>query len=185
MLTGTESMRLTPGITAMNSLDLFNMPFTHGLAGVAIQSVAFGLLVAALIGDGRRLGGGLIAGMAVFSHWVLDVITHRPDMMLFHPEHKIGAALWDHPDAAMFVETAVIVAAFALFWALTKPRGGSARIALIVMAAAMVALQCVNWFVPQPDPVTTSLQFVAIQGLVAYAIFMVLAWWLESTREVA
>lgn len=183
VLTGTESLRLTPGITAMNPLDLYNMPFTHGLGGVLVQSAIFGLLIAALMGDGQRLVGGLIASMAVFSHWILDVVTHRPDMMLFREIDKIGAGLWNYPFAAMLVETLVIVSAFVLFVAITSPRGGVGRASLIVLGLGMFALQCVNWFGPAPNPLTTSLASVASQGLLAYAILIGLAFWVERTRE--
>ena len=183
VLAGTESLRITPGITAMNSLDLYNMPFSHGLGGVLIQSVLFGMLIAALMGNGQRLVGGLIAAMAVFSHWILDVVTHRPDMMLFSEIDKIGAGLWNYPVAAMLVETLVIVTAFVLFVAATRSRGGMGRISLIVLALGMVALQCVNWFGPAPNPLTTSLESVASQGLLAYAIMIALAFWTERTRE--
>lgn len=184
VLTGTEAFRLTPGITAMNPLDLYNMPFSHGLGGVLIQSVAFGLLIAALMGDGQRVVGGTVAGMAVFSHWILDTITHRPDMMLFSEIDKIGAGLWNYPLAAMLVETLVIASAFVLFVAATRPRDGSGKTALIVLALGMIALQCVNWFGPAPNPLTTSLDFVAAQGLLAYAILIGLAFWAEQSREV-
>jgi hypothetical protein len=183
VLAGTESLRLTPGITAMNPLDLYNMPFSHGLGGVLIQSAMFGLLIAALMGDGQRIVGGVIAAMAVFSHWILDVVTHRPDMMLFREIDKIGAGLWNYPFAAMVVETLVIVSAFALFVAVTKPKDGAGRLPLIVLALGMIALQCVNWFGPAPNPLTTALDFVAAQGLLAYAVLVGLAFWVERTRE--
>jgi hypothetical protein len=185
VLAGTESLRLTPGITAMNPLDLYNMPFSHGLAGVLIQSALFGMAIAALMGDGQRLVGGLIAGMAVFSHWILDVVTHRPDMMLFREMDKIGAGLWNFPVAAMAVETVVIVSAFALFAAATSARSGAGRASLIVMGLAMIAIQCVNWFGPAPNPLTTPLESIAGQGLLAYAIMIGLAFWVERTRETA
>lgn len=183
VLAGTEALRLTPGITAMNPLDLYNMPFSHGLAGVLIQSVLFGLLIAALMGDGQRLLGGIIAGMAVFSHWILDVVTHRPDMMLFREIDKIGAGLWNYPFAAMVVETLVIACAFVFFVAATSPKAGAGRASLIVLGVGMAALQCVNWFGPAPNPLTTSLDFVAAQGLLAYAILIGIAIWVERTRE--
>lgn len=184
VLAGTESLRLTPGITAMNPLDLYNMPFSHGLAGVLVQSALFGLLIAALMGEGQRVVGGIIAGMAVFSHWILDVITHRPDMMLFHEIDKIGAGLWNYPAAAMAVETLVIVSAFVLFIAASRPRAGAGRASLIALGVGMVVLQCVNWFGPAPNPLTTSLDFVAAQGLLAYAVLAALALWVERSREV-
>lgn len=184
VLAGTESLRLTPGMTAMNPLDLFNMPLSHGLAGVLIQSALFGLIVAALMGDGQRIVGGLIAGMAVFSHWILDVITHRPDMMLFREIDKIGAGLWNYPFAAMVVETLTVASAFTLFIFATTPRAGTGRAALIVLGLGMAVLQCVNWFGPAPNPLTTSLDFVAAQGLLAYAILIGLAVWVERARDV-
>jgi hypothetical protein len=183
VLAGAEAFRLTPGITAMNPLDLYNMPFSHGLAGVLIQSALFGLAIAAVMGDGQRIVGGLIAAMAVFSHWILDVVTHRPDMMLFRDIDKIGAGLWNYPFAAMVVETVVIVAAFALFVAATAPRAGAGRASLIGLALGMAAVQCVNWFGPEPNPLTASLDFVAAQGLLAYGILVGLAVWVERTRE--
>jgi membrane-bound metal-dependent hydrolase YbcI (DUF457 family) len=183
MLAGTESLRIVPGITAMNPLDLHDMPFSHGLVGVLVQSALFGLLIAALMGDGQRIAGGLIAAAAVFSHWVLDVVTHRPDMMLFADTDKIGAALWNHPQAAMVVEGLIVAVAFALYVSATRAREGAGRWSLIVLAVAMIGLQCVNWFGPQPDP-AVSLAFVAAQGLAAYGIFAGLAWWVEAAREV-
>jgi hypothetical protein len=183
VLTGVEAFRLTPGITAMNPLDLYYMPFSHGLAGVIVQSAIFGLLIAAVMGDGARLAGGLIAGMAVFSHWMLDVITHQPDMMLLREADKIGAGLWNYPAAAMLVETIVIVSALVLYLAVTRARGGRALWALVLMIAAMAGVQAINWFGPAPNPLTTPLNAIAGQGLLAYGLLIAAAIWVERTRE--
>jgi hypothetical protein len=183
VLGGTESFRITPGITAMNPLDLYNMPFSHGLAGVLVQSAIFGLIVAALMGHGYRLAGGLIAAMAVFSHWVLDVITHQPDMMLLREVDKIGAGLWNFPAAAMLVELVVIVSALVLYLALARPRSGGALWAILLLVAMMAGVQAINWFGPAPNPLTTPLESIAAQGLLAYALLIAAAVWVERTRE--
>ena len=180
--TGIEHMRFTPGITAMNNLDLYDMPFSHGLLGVTLQSLIFGLLFAMAVGDGRRLAGGLIAGAAVFSHWVLDVIAHRPDMMLLSDNEKIGAGLWNYPPAAMGVEIALTVGALALYATLMPPRAGRGNIPIIVMGIVMALLLGINWFGPQPQP-NDSIPAVAAQGLAAYAILMAIAWWVDRGRE--
>ncbi|HAH11822.1 MAG TPA: hypothetical protein DCL48_17135, partial [Alphaproteobacteria bacterium] len=156
-----------------------------GLAGVLIQSAVFGALVALVAGQGHRAAAGIIAGLAVFSHWVLDVVTHRPDMMLFGADEKIGAGLWNHPNAAMTVELGLIAAAFALYALLTRPKAGSGMTSLAVLAVGLALLQAINWFGPPPNPLTTPINEIALQGLAAFGVLIGLAWWVERTREPA
>src|SRR3546814_14274835 len=47
-----RSMRIVPGISAMNPMDLYHMPYTHSLLGAALWAAIFGLLVG--FGTGRR-----------------------------------------------------------------------------------------------------------------------------------
>jgi hypothetical protein len=183
VLAGVEAFRITPGITVMNPLDLYHMPFSHGLGGVLIQSALFGLLIAALMGDGSRLAGGLIATMAVFSHWVLDVITHQPDMMLLREVDKIGAGLWNFPAAAMLVETLVITTALIFYLVAARPSRGTALWAAILMVVLMVGVQAINWFGPAPNPLTMHISSIAAQGLLAYGLLIAAAVWVERTRE--
>ena len=44
VLAGIEHLRIVPGITAMNSLDLYSMPYTHSLAGSVVWGAGFALL---------------------------------------------------------------------------------------------------------------------------------------------
>lgn len=39
----------------------------------------------------------LVIGLAVFSHWVLDFIVHRPDLPLYGNSAKVGLGLWNAP----------------------------------------------------------------------------------------
>src|SRR5688572_5613600 len=60
VLIGVEKVRITEGFTESNDLDLYYMPFTHGLVGALVMSVIFAAIVAAVFPAGRRpLGFGL------------------------------------------------------------------------------------------------------------------------------
>src|SRR5437762_13568340 len=83
VLLGIEKVRMVPGITATNALDLYYMPYTHSLLGALVWSGLAALLYK-FAGRGRgSWGAGLIVALAVFSHWILDLIVHRPDLAIY------------------------------------------------------------------------------------------------------
>src|SRR3984893_12886870 len=75
VLAGIEKLRIVPGFTQYNAYDLYDMPYSHSLAGALGWSVAAGLMTLAL--GGRRSARWIAA--AVFSHFMLDVPMHTPD----------------------------------------------------------------------------------------------------------
>lgn len=99
VLAGVEKVRIVPGITASNPLDLYYMPYTHSLVAALFWSVAAGLAwrFLARAPDPRP---ALVVGMAVFSHWILDFVVHRPDLPVYDDAAKIGLGLWNHPALA-------------------------------------------------------------------------------------
>src|SRR5437879_10301817 len=84
---GVEKVRIVPGITASNPLDLYYMPYTHSLVAAILWSVAVAVLARLLPGVTTRSAAVWI-GIAVFSHWVLDVLVHRPDLPLYDDTMK-------------------------------------------------------------------------------------------------
>ena len=93
MLLGIEKVRIVPGITATNPLDLYYVPYTHSLIGSMLWSIAAGIAYYLL----RKADGtaAAIVGAAVFSHWVLDWLVHRPDLPLYDDTFKVGLGLWN------------------------------------------------------------------------------------------
>src|SRR6185369_17966598 len=82
VLVGIEKVRIVPGITATNPLDLYYMPYTHSLVAALVWSL-IGFVIYRLW-KGRTSGrAAVIVGVAVFSHWVLDLIVHRPDLSMY------------------------------------------------------------------------------------------------------
>jgi hypothetical protein len=92
LITGLEVVRVDPGNTAFTNLAFDSYPWSHSLA----MAVAWS---AATTAAGRRCCGswraGAILGGLVFSHWVLDFVTHRPDLPLWPAGPVVGLGLWN------------------------------------------------------------------------------------------
>ena len=75
MLLGIEKLRIVPGFTATNPLDFYYMPFT--LPGAALWSVGAAMVYRSIWRTHGWLASAIV-GAAVFSHWILDLVVHRP-----------------------------------------------------------------------------------------------------------
>jgi hypothetical protein len=170
VLLGIEKVRIVPGFTASNALDLYYMPYTHSLLGVLCWS-ALAYLVCQLVPPWRGKKTGLILAAAVFSHWVLDLIVHVPDLSLYDSVGKIGFGLWNYRSAAFALEMAVLFGGMALLY---KTAAHKAR--LIGFVIFLAAVQVVNtFFFPPPK----SDQAMAISAFVSYMVLALMAWWVE------
>jgi hypothetical protein len=176
---GIERMRVEPGATAMNPMDLYFLPYTHSLVGALGFSVVFAAIVATLAPRDLRWRSFLIAAVAVFSHWVLDLIVHRPDLGLVgDSDTKLGLGLWNYPAIEMPLEIALVLVGLAIFANARRPLRRQGVVAIGVLAAGMLALQAYNWFGPPMVP-DTNLTLFGLEGEAAYLILIVLAWWTE------
>src|SRR3954464_11633718 len=80
LILGLESVRIDPGNTVFTPLDLHDYPWSHSL----VTSLAWSAVFAAAFWAATRYGrGSFVLAIGVFSHWVLDFVTHRPDMPLY------------------------------------------------------------------------------------------------------
>ncbi len=145
VLLGIEKVRIVPGFTASNDLDLYYMPYTHSLLGVLCWS-ALAYVVCQMVPQLRGKRTGLILAAAVFSHWVLDLIVHVPDMSLYDSVGKMGFGLWNHRAAALALEMAVLFGGAALLY-----RTAAHKARLIGFVIFLAAVQVVNtFFFPPP-----------------------------------
>ncbi|RYY36977.1 MAG: hypothetical protein EOP59_14145 [Sphingomonadales bacterium] len=172
-IVGVEHMRVVPGITAMNPMDLYDMPFTHSLLATALWSGGFGLIVWRLC---RSVAAGAWAALVVAAHWFLDLLVHRPDLTLAGHPPKLGLGLWDWPLVEMPLELGLTGLAFWFFLSRTRGPVGPP----LIMLAVMLLFQAINWFGPQPDAYSVALPLTA---LVSYAILIALARWVGTTRR--
>ena len=160
VLLGIEKVRIVPGITASNPLDLYYMPYTHSLLAAIGWSVVAFLVYRAVRPVPPR--AATIVGLAVFSHWVLDFLVHRPDLPLYDNTAKVGLGLWNLPALALGLEALLLFGAMWLYL-----RHTARRTAMLVFGAIMLGIQAYVFFGPPP----ASDKAAAATALIAYAVF--------------
>ncbi|HKX89455.1 MAG TPA: hypothetical protein VJM13_09610 [Sphingopyxis sp.] len=175
LIPGVEAMRIVPGITAMNPMDLHHMPYTHSLLGALIWAMTFGAIVWFAT---RRREAAIGAALVVVSHWFIDLLVHIPDLTLYGAPPKLGLGLWNHPLIAMPLEILLIGSAFLYYLRRTEASGGNRR--LWVLAGLLAFAQAVDWFGPK-EPVYSLA--VPATMLFAYALLSGTAAWAGANRR--
>ena len=120
---------------------IIHADYTHSIVGMLVLSVALGAMF--LPRMGRRVA--LVIALVSASHWVLDLVVHRPDMPVlpgnFGNLPYLGLGLWNHPRAAACVELVLVVAGAAMYWRaameVSAKAGRNGRLASL--SAAMIA----------------------------------------------
>jgi hypothetical protein len=177
VLLGIEKVRIVPGITATNPLDLYYMPYTHSLVAATLWSVA-AIITYKVLSNHDGWSAAAIVGMAVFSHWVLDLIVHRPDLPLYDNTMKVGLGLWNFPIVAFGLEVVFLFVGLYLYLRATKPVSPGGRYGMLIFAVVMLPVQAFVFFGPPPS----SDKAAAITALVSYAVFAAVAYKLEKKR---
>ncbi len=175
LLVGAEHMRIVPGITAMNPMDLYDMPLTHSLLGSAAWAAGFASVVWLWLKDRRY---AILVGAVVLSHWFLDLLVHRPDLTLAGTPPKLGFGLWNTPMVEMPLELILTFGALAFY--MSRTRGPA--LPPILLAAVLLGLQAINWFAAPATEVGAS---ASLMAFFAYGLATVAAWWLGMTRSSA
>jgi hypothetical protein len=169
---GVEKMRIDPNATVMVPFDLYYMPYTHSLAAVAAWALSFGIVIAVWRKD---VLGGVLTAVVVASHWLLDWITHKPDLTIAGGEELYGLGLWNYPEIAMPLEIGITVGAF-LFY-LKRSRGPAAQ--PLILIGILLAFQAINWFAPPPSEANF---VVYAQSLLAFGVATGFAVWVGENR---
>lgn len=178
VLLGIENVRIVPAITASNPLDLYYMPYTHSLiAAVAWSGLAFAAYKA-IIGRKGSTKAALVLAGAVFSHWVLDLVVHRPDLPLYDDTLKVGFGLWNYPIAAFGLEATILFGGIVLYLRSTTSVSAVGKYGMVFFGLGMLPIQAAVFFGPPP----VSDRAAAITALVFYAVFAWVASWLDRKR---
>lgn len=176
LLLGIEHVRVVPGITAFNPLDLYDYPWSHSLAMAISWSILAGLVYLAARRNGR---GALCVGAGVFSHWVLDFITHRPDMPAApgYPG-SMGLGLWNSVPGTVIVEGAMYLAGIVLYLRSTKARDRTGTYGFWALAIFLVVAYILS-IISQPPPDQKAL------GYGGLSVWLIILWgyWVDRHRE--
>ena len=147
------------------------VPYSHSL----LANLILAILVFLLFQKIRGRKWGIILGIAVLSHWFLDLMVHKADMPLIHNSFKTGLGLWQYPWLAFLFEIAIML--MAGFYLLKNRQRLKRHLMLIILLAAGFAGM---FFAPEAEatPVLASLT-----SLTLYAFFTTMASWCERRKR--
>jgi membrane-bound metal-dependent hydrolase YbcI (DUF457 family) len=171
---GIEQVRIDPGNTASTPLDFVSYPYSHSLLMLIVWGLMFGWICWRRLPDKRTFG---IIFALVVSHWVLDYVTHRPDMPLYPSGPKLGLGLWNYPAAEKAIEIAMYVAGLWIYVRATTARDAIGRWAL----SGIVAFLFIGFLASGTPPPSIPALWIAATLLGGLTILW--AWWADRHRE--
>ena len=172
---GVEHVRIDPGNTAVTPLDFVSYPYSHSL----VMLVIWGLLLGWIYRRGDRAAFPMVAALVV-SHWILDVITHRPDMPLYPGGPEFGLGLWNSVPATVVTEGLLYLAGVWIYIRATRARDAIGRWAFVSLAAALVLFYAAS-LAGGPPP---SVRALYLTGIFGAALILAWGWWADRHRDV-
>ena len=176
LLAGVERAHVAPGDTAVTPLAFDHYPWSHSLLMTIVWGIALAGIYVAYRGDRRA---ALVLEAVVVSHWVLDWISHRPDLPLTPwGETRVGLGLWNSVMATVVVEGLLFAIAVWMYSRATRARDRTGRVAWLSLVVFLVLIYVANIFGPPPKNMTA----VAVSAL---AIWLLVWWaaWADRHRE--
>lgn len=175
LLLGWENVRINPGDTAVTPLDFYDYPFTHSLAAALAWSCGAALLYYAFKRNSRN---AVVVGLLVSSHWILDFLTHRPDLPLwFSGGPMVGLGLWNSLPGTVVVEAGLFAAGITLYLRSTTAKDKIGSIGFWALVGFLGLMYLGNLFGPPPPEVSA----IAVAG---NAMWLIVAWayWVDKHR---
>jgi hypothetical protein len=179
VLLGIEKLRVIKGFTAGSMLDSYFHPYSHSLITAmlwsAVATVGYKPLCGWL-GYTYKKSAVLIVGLAVISHWILDLVAHPRDLPIYDNTWKVGFGLWNYRDPEFALEIALLAGGIMLY--LTRNVLSTARkAAVIVFGLALVVIQIGDTYVPRTS---LSDKATAMGVWLFYTLFVVVAFLIEK-----
>jgi hypothetical protein len=176
LLLGQEQVEIRPGITAVTPLDFVHYPISHSLLMAGVWALAIGGLYYLLRREPR---GAWVLAACVASHWLLDLIAHRPDLPLaFGEGPRFGFGLWNSVAGTVVVEVLLFAAGLWFYLRHTKATKPMGVYTLWGLVTFLLVIYGANLFGPPPPDV----QSIAIAG---HAQWLLVLWgyWVDRNRE--
>ena len=150
VIAGVERVRIAPGATAFTPLIFDSYPWSHSL----VMAVVWGLAFAALARwRGIAASMSLLVALVV-SHWVLDFVSHAPDMPLWPGRSpRLGLGLWNSIPLTFIVEGTMWLAGIVIYLRTRPPRGLKQRLAFWSFVGVCTVMWASGpWSPPPPTP---------------------------------
>jgi hypothetical protein len=177
LLLGWERVRITPNTNPFLILDFTSYPWSHSLVMELAWGIGFGALYFLIRRSGR---GAIVVALLVPSHWILDLIAHRPDLPLYPGgAARFGLGLWNNPIATIVVEGLVFIIGVTVYARATRPRDRAGGWGFWGLVAFLVLLYVVSSVSPPPPSVNA----LAWSALIGWPLTL-WPWWVDRHRAV-
>jgi membrane-bound metal-dependent hydrolase YbcI (DUF457 family) len=178
LLLGVERVRIDPAATVVTPLAFDHYPISHSL----LVSVGWALLIGGiyfLLRRDRR--GALVLAGLVLSHWVLDLVVHRPDLPLYPgAATNVGLGAWSSLPLTLAIELPLFALGVWLYTRATTPRDAIGRWGLAGLVAFLLVVYASN-ILGSPPPSATIIAWVGQ----AQWLLVIWAYWLDKHRSAA
>jgi hypothetical protein len=175
LLAGIERVEINPGDTAFTPLNFVFYPISHSLVSVVFWSSIFAM---AYVMIRRNVAAAVTVGLLVLSHWLLDLVTHRPDLPLV-PGGRVfvGLGLWNSVAWTLILEFGLYALGVWLYTRATVAKNRTGTWALWALVAFLAVVHIGNAFGPPPP----SVQAIAVAG---HSMWLLVLWgyWIDRNR---
>jgi len=173
---GIEKVKIDPGNTAFTPLDFVYYPFTHSLLGVLLWAVLFGTVYFIVK---RNIANSLLLAGLVASHWLLDFISHRPDLPLsVNSDVMFGLGLWNSVALTLIVEIFIFLAGIYLYLKATRAVNRKGFFTFWSLQLFLAVIYVMNIFGPPPP----SEKAIGFAGLGMW-LFVAWGYWIDRNRK--
>ncbi len=176
VLLGLERVGMRRSANPFLSLELLDYPITHSL----VAGIGWALLVGGIVlRVSRHARSGLVVAAAVLSHWVLDFVSHTPDLPLWPGGPLVGLGLWRSVGATVTVEGLMFAGGLWLYFTTTRARDRIGTWAAAALAAFLVLLYGLQLLPSSSPPDVKAFAWVGLSGW----LLPLWAWWADRHRE--
>ncbi|MGB9475620.1 MAG: hypothetical protein WCE87_11200 [Candidatus Udaeobacter sp.] len=179
VLIGIEKLRVIKGFTAGSMLDSYFHPYSHSLIAAILWSCVAAIVykpICCWLGLVYTATASFIVGVAVFSHWVLDLIAHPRDLAVYDNTLKLGFGLWNYRDPEFALEIALLVFGIVLY-VVRNPMPTIRKAAVIAFGVVLVVIQIGDTYVPR-TPLTDKETVMGVW--IFYTLFVIVAFVIEK-----
>lgn len=179
VLLGIERVNIVENFTQSTHFELEYMPYTHSLLASLLWAGAAYIVFRWVIV--KKNSVALVVALAVFSHWLFDLIVHTPDLPLWSDTSlKLGLGLWNYAIATFALEAGLLLSALWLYLRSTSATTAVGKYGMGVFVVFLLLVNVVNIFGP---PMGDSKLGLAIFALTSYFLFAAVAFWLDTRRS--
>ncbi|HEX4169410.1 MAG TPA: hypothetical protein VHZ55_28445 [Bryobacteraceae bacterium] len=176
LIVGLEHVRFKAGNGVASYMTAENIELSHSLAMDGLWAASFAGIY--FLRRRSAVGAGILF-FVVLSHWLLDFLSHGPDMPLIPGFQKyLGLNLWASIPASLVVEGGIWIVAVILFARVTRPRNSLG----VYLYWVVVVVLTLTWYNNLAGPPPRSPQAAPFASLVFFSLAVAWAYWMNSLR---